>query len=86
MNRNKSDEWSWLDNGFECWGYAATDEIYAEDDKERATPVGNRIQFAFVFPTENPRYTICVVANKHSLDVTPAAFKEIVNPMVKWLI
>ena len=86
VNRNKSDEWSWLDNGFECWGYAATDEIYAEDDKEMKNPIGKQIQFAGVFPIENPRYTICVVANKHSLDVTPAAFKEIVNPMVKWLI
>lgn len=86
VNSNKSDEWSWLDNGLECWGYAATDDIYAEDDIEHATPIGKQIQFAFVFPTEKPRYTICVVANKHSLDVTPVAFKDVVNPMAKWLI
>lgn len=86
VNRNISDEWSWLANGLECWGHATTDAIYAEDDKERATPIGKQIQFAGVFPIENPRYTICVVADKYSLDVTPAACKGIVNPMVRWLL
>ena len=86
IDREKSPEWSWLGEGIEFWGYAALDDIYAEDDNEKSTPIGKQIQFAGVFPIKKPRYTICVVAEKNSLDTTPAVFEDIVNPLVEWLL
>jgi hypothetical protein len=86
INREKSPEWSWLGDGIEFWGYAALDDIYAEDDYEKSTPIGKQIQFAGVFPIKKPRYTICVVAEKNSLDTTLAVFEDIVNPLVEWLL
>ena len=86
IDREKSPEWSWLVDGTEFWGYAALDDIYAEDDYEKSTPIGKQIQFAGVFPIKKPRYTICVVAEKNSLDTTLAVFEDIVNPLVEWLL
>lgn len=86
IDREKSPEWSWLGDGIEFWGYAALDDIFAEDDYEKLTPIGKQIQFAGVFPIKKPRYTICVVAEKNSLDTTPAVFEDIVNPLVEWLL
>ena len=77
---------SWLTAETEWYGYATTDDMYDNKDKERKEPVGKQIQFAGMFPVENPRYTLCVVAEKHSTDVTPAMFQNIVNPLVKWLV
>ena len=31
-------------------------------------------------------YTICVVANKKSVYIMPAAFADVVNPLMKWLL
>ena len=86
INRRKNAEWSWLTGNTEFWGYAAMDDIYSEEDDERSTPIGKQIQFAGVFPTKKPRYTICVVAEKNALDTTLATFADIVNPLVEWLL
>lgn len=86
INRKKSPELSWLADGTEFWGYAATDDIYSEEDYEKSTPIGKQIQFAGVFPTKKPRYTICVVAEKSSPDTTLAEFEDVVNPLVEWLL
>lgn len=86
VNPTASSALSWLTAETEWYGYATTDDMYDNKDKERKVPVGKQIQFAGMFPVENPRYTICVVAEKHSTDVTPAMFQDIVNPLVKWLV
>ena len=86
INRKNNPELSWLADGTEFWGYAALDDIYSEEDYEKSTPIGKQLQFAGVFPTKKPRYTICVVAEKNSLDTTLAAFEDIVNPLVEWLL
>ena len=49
-------------------------------------PIGKQIQFAGVFPAEDPKYTICVVADKQSLDIEPAVFQDVVNPLSQWLL
>lgn len=86
INRKKNPELSWLADDTEFWGYAALDDIYCEDDYEKSTPIGKQIQFAGVFPTKKPRYTICVVAEKSSPDTTLAEFEDVVNPLVEWLL
>ena len=86
INRKKNTELSWLADDTEFWGYAALDDIYSEEDYEKSTPVGKQIQFAGVFPTKKPRYTICVVAEKSSPDTTLAEFEDVVNPLVEWLL
>ena len=86
VDRKASPEMGWLVEGINCWGNTATDDIYAEDDVELVTPIGKQIQFVGVFPIEVPCYTICVVANKKSVDITPAAFADVVNPLMKWLL
>lgn len=86
VDKVRTPQLSWISDDTEWWSYTATSDIYAEDDIDDKTPVGKQILFAGVFPTESPRYTICVVAEKRSLDVTPAAFKEVVNPFAKWLL
>ena len=86
INRKNNPELSWLADGTEFWGYAALDDIYSEEDYEKSTPIGKQLQFAGVFPKKKPRYTICVVAEKSSLDTTLAEFEDVVNPLVEWLL
>ena len=74
-----SDKIDWL-------GYATREIIYGDGEKNQKMPVGTQIQFAGVFPAGNPRYTICLVADKHSTDVTPSVFQSIVNPLASWLL
>lgn len=86
INRFESPQLAWLSNMTNWLGYATTEYIYSEEDKEQISPVGMQIQFAGVFPVDRPRYTICVVANKLSTDVTPAVLQDVVNPLTKWLL
>ena len=82
----ESSSFPWLTGATDWYGYATTDIIYGNRDKERKEPIGKQIQFAGMFPIDNPRYTICVVAEKHSTDVSPSTFQDVVNPLVKWLM
>lgn len=86
VDRSESPHLSWLTDKHGWLGYATTEDIFGEGDNERLQPIGKQIAFAGVFPAENPRYTICIVADKLSLDATPADFKDIVNPLAKWLL
>ena len=86
INRDESPQLAWLSDMTNWLGYSTMESLYAEGDKERNSPVGMQIQFAGVYPVGSPRYTICVVANKLSTDVTPAVLQNIVNPLSKWLL
>jgi len=86
VDRVASPQLAWLSTDTEWLGYATTEEIFAEDDKERTTPIGKQIEFAGCFPMEEPRYTICIVGDKFSKDATPTLFKEVANSLVKWLL
>ena len=86
VNRDESPQLAWLPTETDWLAYATSANLYADDDKEMSMALGKQIQFAGVFPIENPKYTICVVADKYSLDVTPSAFKDVVDPMVRWLL
>ena len=86
VDKVRNPQLSWMPDDTGWWGYTATNDIYAEDDIDENTPIGKQIQFAGVFPVESPRYTICVVADKNSMDITPAVFQEVVNPLAKWLL
>jgi len=86
VDRVASPQLTWLSTDTEWLGYATTEDIFAEDDKERTTPIGKQIEFAGCFPMEEPRYTICIVGDKFSKDATPALFQDVVNPLVKWLL
>jgi len=77
---------AWLTADTDWFGYATSENIYAENDKEREQPIGKQIQFAGLFPIENPQYCICIVADNNSLDALPADFDDAVNPLVKWLL
>lgn len=68
------------------FGYATEEMVYAVEDKEKEIPVGKQIQFAGLFPVADPRYTICIVADKHSLDVNPSVFQDVVTPLATWLL
>ena len=85
VDRAESPQLAWLTADTDWYGYATTENVYAEGDKEKLQPVGKQIQFAGTFPADNPRFTICVVADKSSLDVEPSVFKEVVNPLVRFL-
>lgn len=85
VDRTESPQLSWLYDEMEWTGYATSEYIYDEADKEKETPVGKQVQFAGTFPAENPRYTICVVADKHSLDTEPSILEDVVNPLVRFL-
>ena len=85
IDRTESSHLAWLSDEVEWMGYATSEYIYDEGDKEKGTPVGKQVQFAGTFPAENPRYTICVVADKHSLDVEPSILQDVVNPLVRFL-
>lgn len=85
VDKSESPQLAWLSDGIDWLGYATTESIYSNEDKEMKNPIGKQIQFAGVFPAENPKYTICVVADKQSLDIEPAVFQDVVNPLAQWL-
>lgn len=85
-NRHESPQLTWFSDMTNWFGYATTEYIYAAEDKERITPVGTKIQFAGFFPADSPRYTIYVVADKLSTNVSTSVLKDIVNPLTKWLL
>ena len=85
IDRTESSHLAWLDDEVEWMGYATSEYIYDEGGIEKGTPVGKQVQFAGTFPVEDPRYTICVVADKHSLDVEPSILQDVVNPLVRFL-
>jgi hypothetical protein len=86
VDRVESPQLAWLTADTEWFGYATSEIIYAEKDKEQEQPIGKQIQFAGLFPVEDPRYCICIVADNNSLDASPADFEDAVNPFVKWLL
>lgn len=86
VDRAKSPQLAWLTADTDWYGYATTENVYAADDKEKLQPLGKQIQFAGLFPVENPKYCICIVVNKNSLDASPADLGDVVNPLVKWLL
>lgn len=86
VDKSESPQLTWLSDGIEWLGYATTESIYSNEDKEMKNPIGKQIQFAGVFPADNPKYTICVVGDKQSLDIEPAAFQDVVNPLAQWLL
>ena len=85
VDRVASPQLAWLSTDAEWLGYATTEDIFAEDDKEHNKVIGKQIAFAGCFPVEGPRYTICIVGDMLSKDATPALFKDVVNPLAKWL-
>ena len=86
VDRVASPQLAWLSTDAEWLGYATTEEIFAEDDKEHNTVIGKQIAFAGCFPVEGPRYTICIVGDILSVDAAPALFQDVVNPLSKWLL
>jgi hypothetical protein len=86
VDRVESPQLAWLTADTDWFGYATSENIYAENDKEREQPIGKQIRFAGLFPIENPRYCICIVADNNSLDASPSDFEDAVNPLVKWLL
>jgi hypothetical protein len=86
VDRVESPQLAWLTTDTDWFGYATSENIYADDDKEKKQPVGKQLQFAGLFPVENPLYSICIVADKNSLDASPAELGDAVNPLVKWLL
>lgn len=86
VDRIASPQLAWLTTETEWLGYATTEDIFAEDDKEHRTVIGKQIEFAGCFPMEEPRYTICIVGDKLSKDATPSLFQDVVNPLAKWLL
>lgn len=46
VDRVTSPQLAWLSADTEWLGYATTEDIFAEDDKERTTPIGKQIEFA----------------------------------------
>ena len=86
VDRYESPQLDWLTDDIDWYGYATTENVYAEDDKEKSHPLGRQIQFAGLFPVEAPQYCICIVAEKNSLDASPAELGNVVNPLVKWLL
>lgn len=86
VDRVESPQLAWLTADTDWFGYATSENIYAENDKEHEQPIGKQIQFAGLFPVENPRYSICIVADKNTQDASSADFEDVVNPLVKWLL
>ena len=86
VDRDESPQLAWLTTDTDWYGYATTENIYTAGDKEKLQPVGKQIQFAGLFPVDNPQYCICVVANKNSLDASPSDLGDVVNPLAKWLL
>lgn len=86
VNKAEMPQLAWLPDNTEWLGYAASEDIYAEDDLEKITSIGKQLQFAGTFPANNPRFTICVVADILSIDVKTSIFAEVVNPLTKQLL
>lgn len=86
VNKAEMPQLAWLPDDTGWLGYTASENIYAEEDKEKVTPIGKQIQFAGTFPANNPRYTICVVADKLSTDVKTSILAEVVTPLTKQLL
>jgi membrane peptidoglycan carboxypeptidase len=86
VDRVASPQLAWLSTDSEWLGYATTEDIFAEDDKEHNKVIGKQIAFAGCFPVEGPRYTICIVGDMLSVDAAPALFQDVVNPLSKWLL
>ena len=86
VDRVASPQLAWLSTDAEWLGYATTEDIFAENDKEHNTVIGKQIAFAGCFPVEEPRYTICIVGDMLSTDATPALFQDVVNPLAAWLL
>ena len=86
VDRVASPQLAWLSTDSEWLGYATTEDIFAEDDKEHNKVIGKQIAFAGCFPVEGPRYTICIVGDILSVDAAPALFQDVVNPLFKWLL
>ena len=86
VDKAESPQLAWLSDGIDWLGYATTESIYSNEDKEMKNPIGKQIQFAGVFPAEDPKYTICVVADKQSLAIEPAVFQDVVNPLSQCLL
>ena len=86
VDRVELPQLAWLTADTDWFGYATSENIYAEKDKEHEQPIGKQIQFAGLFPVENPRYSICIVADKNTQDASSADFEDVVNPLVKWLL
>jgi hypothetical protein len=86
VDRVSSPQLAWLSTDIEWLGYATTEDIFAEDDKEHNKVIGKQIAFAGCFPVEGPRYTICIVGDILSVDATPALFQDVVNPLAKWML
>ena len=86
VDRVASPQLAWLSTDAEWLGYATTEDIFAEDDKEHNKVIGKQIAFAGCFPVEGPRYTICIVGDILSVDATPALFQDVVNPLAKWML
>lgn len=86
VNKAEMPQLGWLPDDTGWLGYTTLENIYAEGDKEKMSPVGKQIQFAGTFPANNPRYTICVVADKFSTDVKTSILAEVVNPLIKRLL
>ena len=86
VDRTESPQLAWLTADTDWYGYATTESVYAEDDKEKLQPLGKQIQFAGLFPVENPQYCICIVANKNSLDASSSDLGDVINPLAKWLL
>ena len=85
VNKTESPHLAWLSDEVERTGFATSEYIYDEGDEGKSAPVGKQVQFAGTFPADNPRYTICVVADRHSLDTEPSVLQDIVNPLVRFL-
>lgn len=86
VDRVVSPQLAWLSTDIDWLGYATTEDIFVEEDKEHSAAIGKQIEFAGCFPMEEPRYTICIVGDKLSNDATPALFKDVVNPLAAWLL
>lgn len=86
VNKAEMPQLAWLPDNTEWLGYVASENLYAEEDKEKITPIGKQIQFAGTFPANNPRYTICIVADKFSTDVKPSILAEVVNPLTQQML
>lgn len=85
VNKTESPHLAWLSDEVEWTGYATSEYIYDEGEEGKSAPVGKQVQFAGIFPADNPRYTICVVVDKHSSDTELSVLQDVVNPLVRFL-
>lgn len=86
VDRSESPLLAWLPTYTEWMGYAAVEDICTDGDKDHTNVIGEQIQFAGVFPADNPLYTICIVGDKYSTDASPALFQDVVDSLTKWLL